>query len=399
MKTGFSILFSALFLCASFSLLAQCDGDIILETQEDVDNFASNYGCDVITGDLIVGNAPWPEISNISNLEGLSIITNVTGSLGIRRNIIRNLEGLENLISVGGELIVGYNDSLTVLQGLENLDSIGIGLIIIDNDALVSLHGMQNLTSIDGYLEILYNGAITSLEGLENLTSVGQFNINSNHDLISLDGLENLATVGASLNISENDGLTTINGLESLTSIGGTLIIADTPELIHVEGLQNLTSVGNTLLIAYCDTLTTIEGFQSLTSVGKIDVFENPNLDMCCSMLNFEASAGAIYIGGNKPSCNSIEEITTACMETSTQNIDQDLVNLYPNPSNGLFRLGVSNSTPFSLQILNSRGEVVLSNSSKQHEQDIDLSNEPNGLYFVRINLDDNIYSKKFVKQ
>ena len=399
MKIYYSLLLSIIFLYPTSNLLGQCEGDIILSTQEEVDNFVSNYGCEIITGDLIVGNAPWPESSDINNVEGLSMITSVTGDLTIRRNdSLTSLEGLENVTTVGGELVIGYNNGLVSLQGLANLSSIGIGFIIIDNDGLTSLAGIPNLTTIDGYIEIAYNGAITSLEGLENLTYVGKLNIDVNHDLISLEGLDNLTYTLSTVHISENNALTSLNGLEGLTTIGGTLIIADNPELLHVEGLQNLTSIGNTLFVAYCDTLTTIEGFQNLTSVGKFDIFENPNLDMCCSTLNFVASAGSMYLAGNKPSCNSIAEITQACMETATQNIVIDDLNVYPNPSNGVFTIVSKNAVPISWQILNSRGAIVLNNSTKQQKQLIDLSKEASGLYFVQIKLDDKIYVEKIVK-
>ncbi len=70
-------------------------GGITFETQEQIDNFASEYSsCKKINGDLIIQSNG----SNITNLDGLSQLTSINGLLKIQSNPdLISLNGLENL--------------------------------------------------------------------------------------------------------------------------------------------------------------------------------------------------------------------------------------------------------------------------------------------------------------
>ena len=81
--------------------------------------------------------------------------------------------GASGCDSVSGALIIRFSTDITNLDGLENITSVGNELYIIDNDALTNLNGLANITSVGGYLEITGNAALTNLDGLANITSVG----------------------------------------------------------------------------------------------------------------------------------------------------------------------------------------------------------------------------------
>src|SRR5690606_37974820 len=88
---------------------------------------------------------------------------------------------------------------------------------IYDNLSLTKLDGLNNLTSVGGFLLIESNPNLTNLDGLSNLTSVGGYlRISSNSNLINLDGLRNLTSVGADLVIEYNPSLTDISGLQNI---------------------------------------------------------------------------------------------------------------------------------------------------------------------------------------
>ena len=93
---------------------------ITFENQEQIDNFQANYpGCTEIEGDVMIFG------SNITNIDGLNILTSIGGNLTITENVtLINLTGLENLNTVGGGFYIDFNNSLTDLAGLENLTSI-----------------------------------------------------------------------------------------------------------------------------------------------------------------------------------------------------------------------------------------------------------------------------------
>ncbi|MEE4260632.1 MAG: YCF48-related protein, partial [Bacteroidales bacterium] len=102
---------------------------ITFTTQEQIDNFQTDYpGCTEIEGDVFIG--AWEPMSNISNLNGLNVLTTIGGNLNIEgSDALSSLTGLGNLTSIGGYLNIFGNDSLTSLTSLESLTYVE-GLII-----------------------------------------------------------------------------------------------------------------------------------------------------------------------------------------------------------------------------------------------------------------------------
>ncbi|HEY9160075.1 MAG TPA: hypothetical protein VIS94_03190 [Desulfomonilia bacterium] len=132
--------------------------------------------------------------------------TEVTGSLKIGVNI-ESLKGLENLVSVGGDLGVLYNKNLKEFEGLEGLTSLGGNLDVWQNPALSSMAGLSGLTSIGGSAYISGNSALESLRGIGNITSIdGDLNVYDNVSLAGL-GMTKLKRVGGSLWINYNPRL------------------------------------------------------------------------------------------------------------------------------------------------------------------------------------------------
>ena len=156
-------------------------------SQEGIDNFQINYpGCTEIEGYvLIVGN-------NITNLNGLNVVTTIDGFLQLYSNdSLTNLTDLENLTSLGGLDL--YDNAITNLSGLENLNFIVNDIIIMNNHSITNLSGLENVTSIGGGIIIKNNEAFTSLLELANLTSMsGIIEIADNDALTSLSGLDNI---------------------------------------------------------------------------------------------------------------------------------------------------------------------------------------------------------------
>lgn len=76
----------------------------------------------------------------------------------------------------------------------------------------------------------------------------------------------------------------------------------------------------------------------------------------------------------------------------STEEISADKVNIYPNPSAGLFKItNVANS---SITVYNTLGEVVAEISNANSNAVIDLSGYANGAYLVKIVSDNNVITK-----
>src|SRR5690606_20027800 len=80
----------------------------------------------------------------------------VGGYLRINANSsLDNLDGLSNLTSVGADLVIEYNPSLTDISGLQNIDpasilsTYGLGLYIVGNTSL----SVCNLPNFCTYLQ------------------------------------------------------------------------------------------------------------------------------------------------------------------------------------------------------------------------------------------------------
>src|SRR5690606_2944469 len=100
-------------LLVSTSLFGQCPTNLPLVAQAQVDSFSVLYpNCTEISGDLVIQG------SAITNLNGLANITSITGNLVINQtSALQNLNGLSGLQSVGGSIGI-------VQTGLLNLNGL-----------------------------------------------------------------------------------------------------------------------------------------------------------------------------------------------------------------------------------------------------------------------------------
>jgi len=75
-------------------------------------------------------------------------------------------------------------------------------------------------------------------------------------------------------------------------------------------------------------------------------------------------------------------------------------INLYPNPSNGRFKLVISTeeSEEHDVEIINIQGKVIFK-SKIINEKDIDMTEFAKGIYYVRVSVKDNVVTKKILIQ
>jgi hypothetical protein len=323
---------------------------------------------------------------------------------------LTSITGLDNLTSIGGNLFIAENTLLNSLIGLDNLTSITGGLSIEFNDSLTSLTGLENLTSITGYLWLQWNGSLTSLAGLDNVTSIsgsGGVSIYGTN-LINMTGIENLSSIGGSFSIGGYDGgnpaLTSLTGLESLISIGSYLNIRSSP-LVSLMGLSNLNSIGGGLGIEGT-ALTSLAGLDNLDagSISELSIIYNNSLSTCAlqSICDYLASPnGTVEIHDNAPACNSPEEVDSACVYLSTDEINpQHTFSISPNPTSTTITISTP-TTPeknTTLTIFNINGQALLSRQITEQQTVVDVSGLPQGVYFVRVRDDRTMMVSKFIK-
>ena len=83
--------------------------------------------------------------------------------------------------------------------------------------------------------------------------------------------------------------------------------------------------------------------------------------------------------------------------------INDTEINLYPNPSSGKFAVFVQNEKKQNeaglVNVFNLMGELVFQSEFKQlNSLSIDISEKPNGVYFLTINISGQIKTLKFIK-
>ena len=395
---------------------------IIFTTQNQIDSFPINYpNCSQIEGSVSISGF------DIANLNGLSIVTSINGSLCIEDNpILINLTGLDNLSSVVAIYIINNpsltnltglnsvsslchlkiknNYALNNLTGLENLTSISGDLYVYSNPNLYYLNGIDSLTVIGNDVEIMYNQNLNNLTGLDNLTSIGRWLwIESNPSLNSLTGLGALSSIGLDFMIRHNNSLDSLIGIEGLTYIGGKLEITFNTVLTDLTGLYNLTTIGSYIHISYNPTIATLTGLENIDagSISGLYIKMNSSLSTCetqsvCDYLTIPN--GDVDIQNNATGCNSKEEVAKACGITGVPKLTAGpKVTLHPNPvEDGLTISGLNGSYIYNINIYNQIGQKIV--EIKQVDNSIDVSSLPSGLYLFEINTNGKTYHERIIK-
>jgi hypothetical protein len=405
---------------------------ITFTTQAQINNFQNNYpNCTQILGHVNIS------MTNITNLNGLSVLTSIGGYLAITYNYsLSNLSGLENLTSIGGTLSIESNNVLTNINGLASLTSIGgSGLWIDSNPVLTSLAGLENLTTVNGvtqggYVSVHDNPLLNNLTGLEGLVSIEQdFQIYNNISLTSLTDFEGLSSIGGDLRIESNSSLNSIEGLGNLTTIGGSLFISWNNSLLNLTGLEGLTTIGEFLTILNNSSLTDITGLQNLVSIsGALTFLSNANLTSLSGLENLNGNSitnlsitynnslstcdvqsiceyltapnGTIEINDNATGCNSQEEVEEHCLTMVEEINTENEITIIPNPSNDKITISlpakISNNL---LSIFNVSGEKVMERQLTDNEIQLDISALPRGVYFVMLQNEKMVEVGKMVKE
>jgi len=346
-------------------------------TQSQIDSFQINFpGCIEIEGMVSIRG------SDITNLNGLSVLTSIGGSLEIKNaGSLANLDGLENVTFIGGSIDIFNNSALSNLSGLINVTSINGDLMIEENYQLYNLTGLDSLTSIGNNLYIIWQGSMTNLTGLESLTSIGGvLLIYTNWELTSLTGLDNLTSVGDYLGIVDNPILTDLTALNNVTSIGGKLWIKGNWILNNLMGLGNINPASIEIL-----------------EIRVNDLLQSCEVQSICDYISLPY--GYIDIGENAVGCNNEEEIQAACdsiVSVGEQILSGD-ISIYPNPASFGITISGIDGIIDEISIFNKLGQRVI--YKEKAKNTIDISWLPEGLYIVEVVWDGHRVREKVIVQ
>ena len=88
------------------------------------------------------------------------------------------------------------------------------------------------------------------------------------------------------------------------------------------------------------------------------------------------------------------------CFLTSVNEVELDnSFSVYPNPSSGKFTIENKSpaTTTYETQISNIMGEEIYQKKSSGESFQIDISGQPNGIYFLRVKTSDGVATKKII--
>lgn len=300
---------------------------ITFSDQTQIDNFKSNHpGCNEIEGDVMVSG------SNITNFHGLNEIVSINGDLTIRNNyLLHSLRGFDQLYHIGGSLSIIHNNNLHNLSGLDNIMLIDGILRISNNQSLINLYGIGNTNSIGGDLIIDSNLVLDNLHALYGLASIGsvtgtgKISINSNANLKSLNSLGNINPGSIDeLHISFNPLLSDCDMAcicEFLAEPGGIIDIhdnsegCDSPEEVTEDCSDNCLSGG--MQIFYQDQIDSIPilfpDCKEIMGRVYIDDFNDGYIRNLYGFENITSIAGYLVIGHSPrlQSLQGLDSLTT----------------------------------------------------------------------------------------
>ncbi len=239
----------------------------------------------------------------------------ITGNLVIDNNsLIQNLNGLENLTSIGGDLLFNSNDNLADFSALTNLQNIGGDLVLVGLPLLTDLNPFSNITSLNS-LVILYTDMLTTLDGLQNLSSVDFIFLGDNQILSDISALANIPTFLSWIRIENNPVLTNLDVFGHVTEV-------ELFEILQNESIENVNALTNLqssleFIIYDNNSLTDISGISTLLNSSaplEITVTSNQILNDCCVLSPYlDASNISFNIAENAFPCDSENSVVLSC--------------------------------------------------------------------------------------
>ncbi len=347
---------------------AQCSGNVTLSTQTQINNF----DCNTLDGNLIIedNNDGSDNIVSLDPLVANGFLTDVTGDLILRNcNALTSLQGLDAILSVGGDYIIMNNPVLNTpgMHGIE-LITIGGDFIFEDNNSMSSIAFFTDIDVVSGNVTIRNNSLLNEIDlisletvggsfilrnndalvsfdfvsftscgalriednllletGTSGLTDIGSAFISNNAELQNLNILTNVVNIQgdfAFLSVVQNPKLTDISGLNNLEIIEGTIELRDGIYPI-LDGMNNLVTVDGGIRIFSNTSLTEISGISNLVSCDFVDLFNNTLLSEISGLNSLTTVTGGSFdifgspLTNNLPGLSNLQEVNSDFRITS----------------------------------------------------------------------------------
>ena len=120
------------------------------------------------------------------------------------------------------------------------------------------------------------------------------------------------------------------------------------------------------------------------------------NLPNFCTYLSNPVNTYPRNISGNLTNCLNEAVVISSC-NLSVTDVSDYKISYYPNPVKDIFNLSYSEDI-VSISVMNTLGQLVLSQNIGSNTVQIDMSSLPSGNYFVKIVASEAIRTVKIIK-
>ncbi len=251
-----------------------CPTNLSIETQAELDNILPSIQSvcgSTLSGNLTLGVSFG--LSDISDLSGLNFITSIDGSLILTGIDLTTPTGLDMLGSIGDDLRITNNPTLTDITALESVSFTENSFLTISTNPILSNCSITPICDNVDKLSVFGNDTGCNTE-YEISLACGQCPLTINYisqadidaDIATIQSLCDAEFEGnIFLGNSGGSDINDISGFNFITSIGGSLRFGGT-SLSDLSAFSNLTSVGS---------LTFFEpGFSVMTGLENLESIE-----------------------------------------------------------------------------------------------------------------------------
>ncbi len=366
-----------------------------------------NLGLDATTdGQVLTANIDTltsldVSFKTISDLTGIEDFVSLT-ALGCGGNQLTNIDVTQNTA-----LIYFYcsNNQLTSIDVTQNLS---LTAFHCDNNLLTSIDVTQNISLDDFWCN---NNLLSSLNITQNPDLIYLYC--SNNPLTSLDVTQNtllqdihcISNQLTSLNVTQN------TALKWLDCTYNQLISIDLSQNVSLIWLKCYYNQLAELDISQCPVFNTLYSYNnSLTclnlkngnNINFFDLNTSNNSSLSCIEVDNVswATSNWTYSNGNIDAASSFSTNCGNACSVGINEISLSNLSLYPNPTTGNITIDLGEVyQDVKATLTNSLGQVVLSqnyNSTAFIYLDLDY---PKGLYFLTLETNGEVISKKIIKQ
>lgn len=377
------------------------------------------------------GNA-WYQLGNDingeaqSDMSGYSVDLSTDGSI-VAIGAVHN-DGNEYTSNCGHTRVYRYNGISWVqiggdIDGEDNMDYFGSSVALNSDGRIVAIGALNNIgnsssatgaghvrifefdginwiqmgSDIDGESALNHFGKTVSLSSDGYIVSIGAYNggISASGQVKVFQYInENWSQIGNSINGEFNldhSGIATLNSDGSILAIGGVGNDDNGTDAGHVRVFNficninildtSITQIGNTLYSnlngaryqwVRCDSNYT-------NLIGENDQLFTPTTNG-----NY-----AVIISYN--TCYDTSSCYTITAIDNIENLER--IAVFPNPTKGVINIEVKDME--SIKVIDLRGRQIY----KGKENEIDLSQEPNGIYIIKVTTDKQTITRKLIKQ